>query len=112
MIYFGDGFENVDRGRYLHLWAQFGTSDFPKASEIVFAELNYFDYESNCHIVWRRDGQFYEWTGGHCSCNGYEAFTNDFEDWGPLKVTPEALLMRPHLHPDLRDTMKCFVADE
>lgn len=112
MRYFGNGFDQIER-KHKHLRDLFGVAeaDFPKKSEIVYARVDDEAYSSSCHIVWLRDGQFYEWQGGHCSCNGYEVCAVDFADWKPLRTSAEALLMRPELDPDLRDNIACFVPD-
>lgn len=71
------------------------TPEFPKFEEIVYCHWWEDSYEGNIDMLWVRDGQLYQYEGGHCSCNGY------YEDAGTFtpdriftcKTTPEAQLM-------------------
>jgi hypothetical protein len=111
MIYNGNGFDNV-KAKYAHLATEFGLPDgFPTKGSIIYAYLDDEDCSSTCYIVWQKDGQMYEWSGGCCSCNAYSDYHADFDDWGPLRVSPQVILMRPNLDPDLRDAVKCFLPD-
>jgi hypothetical protein len=82
---------------------------FPTKSQFIVADLREESYDSALDIYWVEDGQLYEWTGGHCSCNGYEDYVDSFQNWDRLKVTVEAVLMRPYLDEDIRDALTILI---
>jgi hypothetical protein len=78
--------------------AAFGDYDAPDAdaikdldgADILFARYCYEDYSGDAQVIFRKDGQLYESTGSHCSCNGLEG------QWNAVEVTAEALAIRPN----------------
>lgn len=65
-----------------------------EGAEILFATYTYEDYSGSAHVLFRREGKFFEVVGGHCSCYGLE------EQWDPEEVTIEFLLQRIDSYPD------------
>ena len=56
--------------------------------EVLFASYVDRDYSGDAFVLFRRDGKFYEASGGHCSCSGLEG------QWSPEETTTEALKAR------------------
>lgn len=45
---------------------------FPTDAEVLFATYDDGNYSGEARMFWVREGQLYEWSGGHCSCRGLE----------------------------------------
>jgi hypothetical protein len=60
----------------------------PTEDELLFASYGGGSYEGDATVIFEKNGELYEVHGSHCSCNGLEG------DWGPAKVTWEALGLR------------------
>lgn len=58
--------------------------------DLIYAEYDTPPYEGNAWALWRENGQMYEASCAHCSCNGL-----DF--WLPEKTSMAALEMRPQI---------------
>ena len=68
-----------------------------KGCQVLYADYETEDYEGSAQVVYiGPDGELYEATGSHCSCNGLEG------QWSPGRVTIESLLMRPELDEEFR----------
>jgi hypothetical protein len=63
-------------------------ADFPKASEILYAEYETADYKGNAFVLFKQNGKLYEVSGSHCSCYGLEG------QWKPEETSWEALAIR------------------
>lgn len=89
---------------YMHDWAETQReglmSDFYldeaalEGVEILFASYVQEDYSGYAHVLFRRDGKFFEVIGNHCSCYGLG------ECWEPEEVTLEDLLRCIDRSPD------------
>lgn len=95
-------YEDLVKAFYYH---ETPDPNFPTKDEVLYCNLEYFDYGSSLYFLFRKGEKLYEWAGGHCSYNGYEEFVGDFDNLSSLEVTPQAILMRPSLDPDLRDVV-------
>ena len=58
--------------------------DMP-SGEIIAAYHSEPDYEEDCWFLLRKDGEYFEAFGSHCSCYGYE------EQWDPKPASKEYL---------------------
>jgi hypothetical protein len=47
-------------------------ADFPNEDEILYAAYGTGSYCGSAYILFERDGRFYEYSAGHCSCYGLE----------------------------------------
>ncbi len=56
---------------------------------LLIANLDSWFYEESAHFLFVREGQLYEVSASHCSCNDFEG------QWSPDKVEWEQLAMRP-----------------
>lgn len=54
--------------------------------ELAYAVYSTPAYEGSATVVYRRDGQWFENSGGHCSCYGLE------DQWGPTPLDPQVHL--------------------
>jgi hypothetical protein len=51
--------------------------------ELVYAAYSTPAYEGSATVIYKRDGKWFEATGGHCSCYGLEG------QWEPSELKPE-----------------------
>lgn len=94
MNVFLDGFpdrESIAR-QFSNGWDEVHTIDFLEIEmtgyEVVVAIYNQEGYEGDAFVLLRKDGQYYEVNGSHCSCYGLEG------QWDPEEVPEEALRRR------------------
>lgn len=65
------------------------TGIVPTQDEVLFASYGHERaYSGHAVVIFEKDGELYEATGSHCSCNGLE------DQWGPRRVTWAALALR------------------
>lgn len=73
----------------------------PEPCEVLLAWYEYEDYSGSARVVYRRGDDYYEVTGGHCSCYGLE------DQWEPEKYDRstliQALMLRIQSHPEPYD---------
>jgi hypothetical protein len=84
----GGGFDSVED--MLFQWEGARDALTKPGAEVVYYEYDQADYEGSALCIFRRDGEWYQATCSHCSCNGLDAFE-------PVRVTPKALLMQHRL---------------
>ncbi len=63
--------------------------DMAKEEEILLAAYEHEGYEGSAMVLFEREGQLFEVSGGHCSCYGLEG------QWKPQAISWKALAMRP-----------------
>lgn len=62
----------------------------PPSVEILFCALWSGGYEESIQVIYRQDGELYEVSAGHCSCNDFSGA------WGGTRVTPAYLRTAKH----------------
>lgn len=68
---------------------EFGApADALEGAEVLIASYSYEDYSGYAYVLYRKDGQFFETSGSHCSCYGLEG------QWDPEATTPEEVVHR------------------
>lgn len=60
----------------------------PTDDELLFASYGGGAYEGDAIVIFEKEGDLYEVSGSHCSCNGLEG------QWSPSKTTWPALALR------------------
>lgn len=56
--------------------------------EILLASYTYEDYSGNAFVLFKRDEEYFEVNGSHCSCYGLE------DQWEPEKVSVKEMYHR------------------
>ena len=64
---------------------------FPTEDELLFGEWDEDSYEGRFYLLWRRNGELYEESMSHCSCNDY---VEDEAGWATLKPINGAYLQQ------------------
>lgn len=76
-----------------------------KDAKLLFTWYEYEDYSGDALVIYEKDGDLYEQTGSHCSCNGLEG------QWGPEKTDLNALWMRNYYDERKHAALKAFLEE-
>lgn len=94
MNVFLDGFDDRESvaSQFSNGWDDSDTQAFLESEmagyEVVVAAYNQGGYEGDAFVLLKKDGQYYEVHGSHCSCFGLEG------QWEPEEAPEEALRRR------------------
>ncbi len=88
-------------------WDDFNRADIEGATAI-FGEYYSESYEGSAWVAYKKNGEWFYHSSGHCSCNGLS--------WGGRKVTPAEVLLEVRdeyrMDDDLRRELRAFIANE
>lgn len=76
------GFENWNGDEYGSVAKNFSAEIGPEP-ELVYAVYSTPAYEGSATVIFKRDGKWFEASGGHCSCYGLEG------QWEPTELNPQ-----------------------